>query len=98
MNDLLKGTQKLFGLDYNNFCRDLLLSAEYDELPVTFQLNNTFGLTFQDIADLYRDVKNDTGLELSANLFMCDECNQLHLSLTIDYPEGEEEEDKKYLQ
>lgn len=98
MNNLLKGTRKLFGLDYKNFCRDLLLSAEYDELPSTFQLNNTFGLTLQDIADLYRDIKNDTGLEMEAHLFMCDECNTLHLAIEVDYPEEKEEEDNTYLQ
>jgi len=98
MNNLLKGTQKLFGLDYKNFCRDLLLSAEYEQLPVTFELKNTFGLTIQDIADLYRDIKNDTGLELSAHLAMCNECKMLHLTIVVDYSEGEGEEDNIYLQ
>ena len=98
MNNLLKGTEKLFGNNYNEFCRDLLLSAEYDEMPVVFQLNNTFGITFQDICDLYRDVKKDTNFELTANIFMCHECNQLHLEITVDYSDREEEEDNIYLQ
>ena len=83
----------MFGLEYKTLCRDIVLSAEYDELPMTLQLNDTFGLTFQDISDLYRDVKTDTGMELSARLFMCDECNMLHLTVEIDYPKEKEDED-----
>ena len=95
---MLAGTRKLMGNKYSEFCEAMIAAAEKDALPISIVVENTFGMTFQDISDLCKEFEKDTGLELTGHLFMCHECNQLHVQLDVDYPEEEEEEDKRYLQ
>ena len=85
------------GGSYKNFCETMNRAAEQDGLPIIMRIDNTFGLSFQDVADLFHDFEKDTGLDITANVFLCDECNQLHMELLIDYAE-EEDEDDRYLQ
>ena len=80
----------MFGETYITLCEQSLEAAEDETLPMNLKLEETFGLTFQDISDLFHDFINDTGLDITGDFYMCDECNKLHLNLRIDYPEDDE--------
>ena len=98
MNNLLAGTKKLMGTQYKRFCETMLEAAENGALPVSLQLDDTFGITCQDIGDLCNEFEKDTELELTAHFFVCHDCGKLHVIFEVDYSNEEEDEDTSYLQ
>lgn len=95
---MLAGTKKLMGTQYRNFCDTMLEAANNESLPASLQLDDTFGMTCQDIGDLCYEFEKDTGLELTAHFFVCHYCGKLHVIFEVDYPNEEEDEDTSYLQ
>ena len=84
---MLEGTKKLFPHDYDEFKAAMIEAAESDELPVVLSLNKDKGFTLENFRDLFLEFKRDTSLEITANLYMCEVCDDLHVIIQVDYPE-----------
>lgn len=92
---MLKGTKRLFPTDYQKFVDTMIAAAEEDELPVGLQLDEIRDFTLKDLQDMFYEFHQDTGLEITGTLFLCDECGRLHLLLEVN---NEYDEDETILQ
>lgn len=93
--DMLPGTKKLFPKDYRKFVKSMIEAAKEGELPVTLQLEDLKDYTLNDFQDLFIQFQQDTDLDLTGQLFLCEDCGKMHLLLTVDHPE---EKPKRLLQ
>lgn len=87
---MLAGTKKLFPNDYDDFKGSMLAAAEAGQLPIALQLNEDKGFTIKHFHEMFTEFKQDTGLQITASLFLCDFCDKLHVMLEVDYPEIDE--------
>lgn len=87
---MLNGTKRLFPTDYEKFKTAMTEAAKEDDLPVALQLQEIKDFTLKDIQEMFYEFHNDTGLDITGSLFLCDDCGKLHLMLEVDYPEAEE--------
>lgn len=83
---MYKGTKNFFGKDYEDFKKEMIEAANDNELPVSFQYANPLNLTFEDIDSAFIEFEFETGLSISGNISMCQECGFTHLEIVIDYP------------
>ena len=84
---MLEGTKKLFPKDYDKLREVMIQAAEQDKLPIALSLEEDKGFTLKDFRDLFYDFKKDTGLQMTATLYSCDVCDELHTIIEIDMPE-----------
>ena len=87
---MLNGTKKLFPTEYKKFTAAMISAAEEGDLPVVLELEETDNISLKDMRDLFRDFINDTSLDISGTLYLCDDCGRLHLLLQVSYPEKTE--------
>lgn len=85
--DMLPGTKKLFPTDYRKFVESMKEAEKEGELPVTLQLEDLKDYTLNDFQDLFIQFQQDTVLDLTGQLFLCEDCGKMHLLLTVDHPE-----------
>ena len=86
---MLQGTKKLFPTKYAEFKDAMMTAAKEDALPVVLQLDDIKDYTLKDIQDMFHEFQNDTGLNITGTLFICDTCNNLHLLIEVDYKDTE---------
>lgn len=88
---MLEGTKKFLpGNEYELFLEVALEAAENDALPIGFQVVDTTKFTLKDIYDFIYEFNRDSGLEMTARHFVCNECGQLHTFIEVDYSDKEE--------
>lgn len=87
---MLNGTKKLFPTDYEKFKKAMTAAAEEEELPVALQLDEIKDFTLKDIQEMFYEFHNDTGLDITGTLFLCNDCGRLHLLIEVTYPENNE--------
>ena len=84
---MLNGTKKLFPTEYKKFTESMISAAEEGELPVALQLDDIGSVTLKDIQEMFYDFKNDTSLDITGTLFLCNDCGRLHMITEVNYPE-----------
>lgn len=87
---MLAGTEKILGNEYEDFIEAMICAAESDDLPVALQFNKIDKVSMKDVHEMMYDFHNDTGLDLTVQLFMCNECSKLHAFVRVDYPDEED--------
>lgn len=88
---MLNGTKKLFPTDYKRFKEVMLEAAEEGELPVVLQLNSPGKFNLEDFRDAFLEFQYDTGLNITGEMFICPDCGELHVTVTVDHMEEQEE-------
>ncbi len=77
--------------DYDNF---VLMAQAFDEegtLPMVVEHNAPHELNldgFQQFSVMFRE---DTGLDVSLQLYTCEHCDRLHYILAVDAPDEDED-------
>ena len=93
-----EGVHKVFGDKFLSFCESMLVAADHEDLPIQFNFEAASILTCKDIEGIMSDFKRITGLEITGNFFMCNECEKIHITFEVDYPYQETETVKTFIQ
>lgn len=81
----------IVGKEYNNLMRTMIQAAEFDQLPVCMEVSYPSSITLDDCKELAQWMLEDTGLDVSFQAYLCDNCGEMHLLMVIDYQNDEEE-------
>lgn len=81
---------------YKSFIATINCLTE-DALPFVLNREDPMELSLFDIKDFIERFKKDTELDVTVQLYMCDECGQLHMTIVIDEKESEEQFGKLHL-
>ena len=88
---MLKGTKKLFPTDYQDFKEAMIEAAEEGALPVALQMDDIKDFTLKDVQEMFYEFEQDTSLEITGSLFLCEDCGRLHFLIEVNYPDEDEE-------
>ena len=81
-------------LGYDEFVEAMMMAADADNLPMTFQVERPEAFTLNDIKLFSQMFKDDTGLNIEFHLSTCDHCDRLHCIMIVDeLPEWKMESD-----
>ncbi len=79
---------------YDEFVETMILAADYESLPMSYQVEQPETLTMNDIRQFSKRFKQDTGLNIEFNFSTCDHCDKLHCIMIVDeLPEWKKESD-----
>ena len=79
---------------YDEFVETMMMAADNDDLPISFQVKQPETLTMDDFRSFSQRFKQDTGLNIEFNLSTCDHCDSLHCIVIVDeLPEWRKERD-----
>lgn len=76
--------------DYDEIVENAISAAEEGDLPAGLQVDESIEYTIEDIRELLYRFHKDTGLDMTAVNFLCDQCGRMHLILEIDYCDEED--------
>ena len=79
---------------YDEFVETMMMAADNDDLPISFQVKQPETLTMDDFRRFSQRFKQDSGLNIEFNLSTCDHCDRLHCIVIVDeLPEWRMERD-----
>ena len=90
---------RFVGDEYRDFCRAMTRAAEFDELPLMLGMEEPDDVVVGEFAEFAKNFRNDTGLELEMQVYVCPNCDKTHLHIIVDHPQayyGDEDGDEEW--
>ena len=75
---------------YDEFIDGLIESFEDDDLPIVVTIEDMEDVRIKDIEHMLRAIHRDTSFEVESTLYICSNCDKLHMTLLVDKPDDTE--------
>lgn len=83
---------RIVGNQYDKLVRTMISCAQAGDMPQCLEIKQTAAIDLQDVKELLSWFREDTGLEMKMQCFLCQDCGELHAMLFVDYPDFEEDD------